>query len=65
MVQVELGFRRAKWKNRVERFITEPWGLGEGGGKEGAKPPSKDRVHAADTSPQMFDQVTENHGEAY
>ena len=49
----------------MERFITEPWGLGEGGGKEGVKPPSEDHVHAADASPQMFDQVTENHGEAY
>lgn len=29
MVQVGLGFRRAKWGNRVERVITEPQGVEE------------------------------------
>lgn len=38
MVQVGLGFSRAKWKNKVGRAITEPWRVrgvcgwgGEGG----------------------------------
>lgn len=58
MVQVGLGFSRAKWKNKVGRAITEPWRVREcvdGVGKEGVKSPSKDCVHTADTSPQMSD----------
>lgn len=51
MVMVGLGFIRARWENRVERLISEPWSLGERREQEGDNAAPKDPVHAADMSP--------------